>query len=318
MTLSWLSLLMILAYLIAPIYLLVKLWRNRSEDLFSWGLLASIATVFIVYMYRVGAWAMVISGYYWRDLVVVAFAITIVKSYMQTRRRLLPGWCNLRNLLALSAVGFVCVMQTIALYYSYKGSGQILEAVELEFPLKGGAYYIVQGGNDPLINHHHEVNAQKYAIDIVKLNPLGLRCNAFYASDLDDYNIFGSTVYAPCDGHVLRLEDGHDDLPINRMDEDHPAGNFLAIKIGDSNRIVVLAHLMKNTVLVKEGDFVIRGQPLSKVGNSGNTSEPHLHMHIVETTSDDLLFNELGIPMTFDGQFLIRNQRVFMDENGNN
>lgn len=203
-------------------------------------------------------------------------------------------------------------MQMISLYNSYKSSSQICEAVELEFPLKQGDYYIVQGGNDLLINHHHEVNAQKYAIDIIKLNHWGLRCKRLYAPDLDNYNIFGATVYGPCEGRVLRLVNDHDDLPLNIMNEDHPAGNYLAIQIGSSNRIVVLAHLMKDTFLVKEGDWILTGQPLAKVGNSGNTSEPRLHMHVVESTSDDLLFEEPGIPMRFDGRFLMRNQIVAM------
>ena len=310
MTFSWMSLVMILSYFVAPIYLLVKLWRNRSEDLFNWALLASFTTVFVIYMYRVAAWALVFSGYYWRYLVLIALPIVIVTSYRQSRRRLLPGWHSLRNLCTLLFIGFVCITSIIALYRSYKSSAQISEAVELDFPLKEGDYYIVQGGNDLLINHHHEVNAQKYAIDIVKLNRWGVRCNALFAPDLDHYNIFGTTVYGPCEGRIIRLVNEHDDLPINTMDEDHLAGNHIAIQIGDSNRIVVLAHLMKNTFLVKEGDLVVRGQPLAKVGNSGNTSEPHLHMHVVETTSDDLLFDEPGVPMKFNGQFLIRNQRI--------
>lgn len=310
MTFSWPSMFMTLVYFIIPIYLLIKLWKNRSEDLFAWAVLTTVTCVYLAYMYRIGAWAMIFTGYYWRDLVLAAFAITVVKSYRQNRRRLLPGWRNLRNLCSLLVVGFVSVMQTIALYSSYRGSLQIPEAVELDFPLKGGNYYIVHGGNDILINHHYEVNAQKYAMDIVKLNKWGLRSNALYASHLDNYNIFGTTVYGPCDGRILRVVNDHEDLLLSIMDEDHPAGNYLAIQIDDSNRIVILAHLMKDTILVKQGDLIKRGQPLAKVGNSGNTSEPHLHIHVVESTTDDLLFEDPGVPMRFNGQFLIRNQVV--------
>lgn len=308
MTFSWTSLLMVLVYFIVPIYLIVRLWKHFSEDLFGWLLLASVATVFISYMYRVGAWAMIFSGYYWRYLVVIALPIGIIKSYMQKKRYLLPGWYSFRSLGALAFVGFICMMQTIALWNTYKSSDRIPEAVELDFPLKGGSYYIVQGGNDPLINHHHEVEAQKYAIDIVKLNEWGMRCNSFYAPDLQDYNIFGTTVYSPCEGRIVRLINEYDDLPVNVMDESHPAGNYLGIQIKNSDCVVVLAHLMKNTFFVEVGDLVTRGQPLAKVGNSGNTSEPHLHMHVVEPASDDLLFDELGIPMRFSGQFLTRNE----------
>ena len=138
MTFSWMSLVMILSYFVAPIYLLVKLWRNRSEDLFNWALLASFTTVFVIYMYRVAAWALVFSGYYWRYLVLIALPIVIVTSYRQSRRRLLPGWHSLRNLCTLLFIGFVCITSIIALYRSYKSSAQISEAVELDFPLKEG------------------------------------------------------------------------------------------------------------------------------------------------------------------------------------
>jgi hypothetical protein len=144
----------------------------------------------------------------------------------------------------------------------------------------------------------------------VKLNPFGFRCSALHPSHLNDYNIFGETVYSPCDGRVTRLVNKHEDLSSGNMNPDHPAGNYPAVQIGASNRFVVLAHLMKNTFLVKENDHVVRGQPLAKAGNSGNTSEPHLHMHVVETTSNDLLFDEPGIPMRFNGEFLIRNHVV--------
>ncbi len=310
MTFSWFSLLMLVTYCLAPVYLLTKLWKNRSEDLFSWALLASFTTVYLLYMYRIGAWAIVFTGYYWRYLLLTAFVIVIFKSYRQTKRRLLPGWFNFRNSCSLFFVGLISITQTIALYSSYTGSTQLPKAVELDFPLKDGTYYILQGGNNLLLNHHYEVTAQKYAIDILKLNPLGFRCNSLFTSHLNNYNIFGTTVHSPCDGQIIRLVNDHQDLPPAIADLDHPAGNYLGIQIGDSNQIVVLAHLMANTFLVKEGDVVTRGQPLAKVGNSGNTSEPHLHMHIVESTTEDLLFEETGIPMQFNGQFLIRNQLI--------
>lgn len=115
MIFSRLSLLMITIYCIAPIYLLVKLWKNRSEDLFSWALLASITTVYLLYMYRIGAWAIVFTGYYWRYLLLTAFVIVIFKSYRQTKRRLLPGWFNFRNSCSLFFVGLISITQTIAL-----------------------------------------------------------------------------------------------------------------------------------------------------------------------------------------------------------
>ena len=81
------------------------------------------------------------------------------------------------------------------------------------------------------------------------------------------------------------------------MDKKRPLGNYVAIN--HEGTIVYLAHMMKGSLLVKKGDLVKVGQPIGKVGNSGNTSEPHLHMHAQKESQ--------GVPITFNGKFLVRN-----------
>ncbi|MEZ7171746.1 M23 family metallopeptidase [Sporosarcina sp. OR05] len=63
-----------------------------------------------------------------------------------------------------------------------------------------------------------------------------------------------------------------------------------------------MAHMKEGSVAVAKGDTVTTGQLLGKVGNSGNTSEPHLHIHAE--------LDGKGVPLTFDGRFLVRNQLV--------
>jgi murein DD-endopeptidase MepM/ murein hydrolase activator NlpD len=60
---------------------------------------------------------------------------------------------------------------------------------------------------------------------------------------------------------------------------------------------------------VKKGDPVNKGQPLCRVGNSGNTSEPHLHIHVIKT-GGDLLYEGEGVPMKFHNRFLVRNDII--------
>lgn len=301
---------MTLAYCGVPIYLFIKLWKNRSEDLLAWILLVSVTSVYLAYMYRVGAWALSPTGYYWRDIVACGLVVVLIKSYSQKKRCLFRGWVNAKNVVSIFVVGLICVMQIVGLYDSYRSSGQIPEGVELDFPLKNGVFYVAQGGGNLLLNHHHEMNAQKYAIDIVQLNRFGLRQSVFFARELSHYNIFGQVVYSPCDGRVVRAINEYQCFAPGVLSEDTPAGNYLAIQIGESNRLVVLAHLLKDSFFVRENDLVKMGQPLAKVGNSGHTSEPHLHMHVVETFAEDLLFDEPGVPMRFKGAFLTRNDVV--------
>ncbi len=95
------------------------------------------------------------------------------------------------------------------------------------------------------------------------------------------------------------------------MDPSHPAGNYLAIKKNGSEVIVILAHLMKDTLVVKKGETTQQGQPIAKVRNSGNTTEPHLHIHATfQEEGEDLLFTGSDVPITFKKRFLVRNDKL--------
>ena len=72
--------------------------------------------------------------------------------------------------------------------------------------------------------------------------------------------------------------DGSPDLKPGEMDPLNPAGNTVGIRLATETYLVI-GHLMKGSVAVKEGDDLEEGQLLGKRGNSGNTSEPHIHLH---------------------------------------
>jgi hypothetical protein len=184
------------------------------------------------------------------------------------------------------------------------------KSIILDFPLKNGHYYIAQGGDNILINHHYSVQAQKYALDIVKINSFGFRANKLIPKELNDYYIFNDPVYSPVDGEVFETVDFFDDLIPPNTDKSHPGGNYIVIKAKDSNVLIILAHLKKGSVLVTKNMEVFKWQELARVGNSGNTSEPHLHIHSVLKNTGDFFFNGEGIQMIFDGKFLVRNNII--------
>jgi len=66
------------------------------------------------------------------------------------------------------------------------------------------------------------------------------------------------------------------------MDEHNPAGNYVVIEHVD-NEFSMIAHFKKNSILVKSGEIVTEGQLIGKCGNSGNSSEPHIHFQIMDT-----------------------------------
>jgi hypothetical protein len=87
---------------------------------------------------------------------------------------------------------------------------------------------------------------------------------------------FGETVYAPADGRVI---DVRNSSPDQQIGDKGTLANLIVIDIG-SGRYVVMAHLKQHSVRPDVGDRVLRGQPLAQVGNSGESDEPHLHMHV--------------------------------------
>lgn len=216
------------------------------------------------------------------------------------------------SLLALNLT--FCFFPAWLIFSTFISTFQIPEGIHLAFPLRKGRYYIAHGGNNIVTNHHYDVSAQKYALDIVKLNSFGLRSRNLNPRTLENYNILGDTLYSPCNGTIKNLIDDHLDLEPGLMDSEHPAGNYLVIEMDNTDLAVVLAHIMKGSFLVRVGDIVQQGQPLAKVGNSGNTTEPHLHIHAVKNESGDPLFEGEGIPIKFNNRFLIRNDTITVND----
>lgn len=185
------------------------------------------------------------------------------------------------------------------------------EALRLTFPLQNGTYHIGHGGSSKAVNHHFGVLAQKYALDILKVNQWGIRAKGLLPTDLNAYEIFGDKVFAPCAGEVTSVEADLVDNTPPQMDSKNLLGNHVTLFCQGYS--VLLAHLKKGSVRVRVGDEVAIGAYLADVGNTGNTSEPHLHIHAVKgnhTTKEEIAKTAEGVPLLFDGKFLIRNDRV--------
>lgn len=179
--------------------------------------------------------------------------------------------------------------------------------LELSAPLKGGTYYVSTGGSNAVLNLHYKASTpmQMYAIDINKLNTWGAYANRPFPSNSDEHHIFGETVYSPCSGTVVATEDGVEDHAPLEADMKQPLGNYVVIEREDIR--VYLVHLMKGSLLVQEGDTVREGEPIGKVGNSGFSTEPHLHLHAAKASGDDSTAFIIPVPMHIDGRFLVRN-----------
>ncbi len=169
------------------------------------------------------------------------------------------------------------------------------EAIDLPFPLRGGVFDAVQAGSTRLVNHHAVSREQRYGVDIVQV-----RANAL--ADLlpatpENFAIFGRPVYSPTNAVIAGAADGLPDV----RDVRRPFGNHVVLERDDGVRLV-FAHLKQGTVAVAQGQHVRPGDLLGAVGNSGNSTEPHLHVHAERDGA--------GIPLTFGGRYLVRNSSI--------
>jgi murein DD-endopeptidase MepM/ murein hydrolase activator NlpD len=98
----------------------------------------------------------------------------------------------------------------------------------------------------------------------------------------EDYYAFGKELIAPCNGEVVLVVDGVKDNVPGTLNPVYVPGNTVIIKTA-KNEFLLFAHFKQHSILVKEGQTVKQGQRLGLCGNSGNSSEPHLHFHIQNT-----------------------------------
>ena len=188
-------------------------------------------------------------------------------------------------------------------------------AIELTFPLKSGRFAVLQGGDTAALNGHRGVPAQAYAIDVVALNEEGRRARGVRPETFESYEIYDRPVSAPCDGVVSGTADGAPDTPIGGADPLRPAGNHVLLScVADGGEVtLLLAHFRPGSVAVVPGERVRRGAFLGRVGNSGNSTEPHLHLHAVRGREADLraaIATAEAVPLILDGRFLTRNDII--------
>jgi hypothetical protein len=174
----------------------------------------------------------------------------------------------------LIVMGGFSVFMTKELLYYQKTTFD--NAVTLSNPFKATAI-AGQAGNSALFNHHYKVLNQRYAVDFV-LPGVTFDADGMPPKSLNDYPCFGAPMFAPIDGKIVAVENNLPDVAIGEHDTNNPVGNYVTIAQNDST-FVLLAHMKQHSVRVSVGQTVYQGKTvLGECGNSGNTTEPHLHI----------------------------------------
>ena len=144
-----------------------------------------------------------------------------------------------------------------------------------------GQWLVFWGGESKELNHHHDSASQRFAFDFLIVDESG-RTHQGKGKENKDYFAFGQPVLAPADGVVTDVITGVRDNTPGSMNPTFAGGNAV-ILMHCENEVSVLAHFQQGSIRVKCGDNVKRGQVLGLCGNSGNSSEPHVHFHVQNT-----------------------------------
>uniref|UniRef100_UPI0040473D19 peptidoglycan DD-metalloendopeptidase family protein n=1 Tax=Roseivirga sp. TaxID=1964215 RepID=UPI0040473D19 len=147
----------------------------------------------------------------------------------------------------------------------------------LILPFKG-EWTVFWGGDTQEQNYHVTTPSQKNAFDLLIVDESGKSFSGDGTKN-EDYYAFGKELIAPAAGEVVLVVDGVKDNKPGTMNPIFMTGNTVIIKT-DNNEYLLFAHFKQHSIKVKQGDRVNQGQLLGLCGNSGNSSEAHLHFHI--------------------------------------
>lgn len=304
-------LLIIGTHVAAPLLLITWLLVFRSKTKFNWFIKIIWIGSYLILFNLVGRWSLI--SVYFRYSLMVLFLTAIGFSFFKVKDE--AFWEAKSWFEWLVTVGAGLVWTVIAFLIVVAVSGRIHPGgpIELSFPLKSGAYYIINGGSSTIVNNYRAntffnqrkiAPAVQYAIDIEKLNRLGIATQGGKSHEHKNYAIFGEMVYSPCNGQVVEVVNDLPDLNPPYKDWINITGNRVVIRSFDQT-LVTLYHLQQKSILVKTGDWVKTGQAIASVGNSGLSIRPHLTIQATQ----DALWGQ-GVPIVFEGQFPARNRII--------
>lgn len=191
--------------------------------------------------------------------------------------------------------------------------------VVLDLPVRG-AWTARNSPARRVPSHGTDLLASTWAIDLVAVDARG-RSSARYdwrsvlATEPPDRFVgFGAPVLAPAGGRVVAVHDGEPDHPARRSLAALPylatqrarlragleavAGNHVVLALADDGPYVALVHLREGSLRVAPGDEVAPGTELARCGSSGNATQPHVHLQVMDGPDPR---RARGLPLAFRG-----------------
>jgi hypothetical protein len=305
---------LLLTHILIPVGFLLWLVLSTSQSQFDWIVKLLIVGLGILLLFLVGYWTS--SFYYLRYIWLFLYFVALVISFLSIRSQSLfaelniVGWIILVFELTVSGILLFFVIGAVRAY-RYDTL-----PVDLSFPFAQGLYAINDGGNgksSALMNYHYTFamhrssganRAMAYAVDITKLNTLGLSARNILHQSNEGYCIFHENVLSPCDGEVVAVDEQWANQEPFSRNRPYNVGNHIVLRFQDA--YVLMGHFQKGSITVKVGDKVKTGMVLGQVGNSGWTAMPHLHIQAMQVSGNSI-WDGNGLPIYFDGKNPVKN-----------
>lgn len=175
-------------------------------------------------------------------------------------------------------------------------------------------WFVFWGGTEVTQNYHVAYPNQKYAYDIMMVKD-----GKSYKGDPkknESYYVFGKEIIAPCEAKVVKVITGvHDNIP-GELNPQQLTGNTVVLET-QNKEYLLFAHLKLGSVNVEEGQMVKQGDLLGQCGNSGNTTEAHLHLSLQNTiemsaaTGGKLFFDKILVNGEIKEDYLpVKNDKI--------
>jgi hypothetical protein len=243
----------------------------------------------------------------------------------------MPKYLAAELILIILAIMISCGFGGYNILYSKTRSNEMKEfenPVIIEFPLRG-EWMAPNTPGTKIPSHGTDRLGERYAFDFLQVD-WEKTGKPFYHTSFLSYLLlgvplnkcygWGQEVYAPCDGEIIKAEDGYRERPRVHLASDlyialknaytfNPgkdeiqsvAGNYVIMKCSASaheNHVyAAFAHLQMGSITVQVGQSIKKGDILGKVGHSGNSTAPHLHFQLMDSSD---LSSAKGIPCAFE------------------
>ena len=261
------------------------------------GLIALLFIIsnWLILVYMIGGWA---AAYAWNlevfiiaPVAVIASLVELVILILRICRKKKVLWNGLFLILTLVMafpLGIILGISPMTYpTYTYRE-----QAVQVTAPVKS-AEYVGGAKHTP----HAIWPSECFAYDIVK------KPSDIGSTVLSDYGIWEEEVFAPVSGTVIGVETQEPDIIPNTQEYTSALGNYVFIEMDGEKGYMILAHFKKDSIEVEVGEKITEGQFIGLVGNSGTTSEPHLHFQCQKENPFDMIIPTCatGIPIQIKG-----------------